>query len=90
MAETKPIEIELDACGRGKILIDGQEIKHVRSITLQTEATQLTRVNLEILALDGIKYRGPAAVEMKHVCPMCNSALSPEAELADRRRPIDG
>ncbi len=49
---TRKIIIELNAAGRGSVMIDGEELEGVRSVMLTGGAGQLTEVGLELIGAD--------------------------------------
>ena len=57
------IAVDLTPAGYGsKILIDGIEIPRVKKFVVICEAGKVTRVELEVLALDGVTVNGIADV----------------------------
>ena len=78
MAEQpKSVEIELNAFGFGQIWVDGGEIHHVRSVVIETNARELTRVELRLSPINGIKFKGPGHVVKINECALCGQAVPP-------------
>lgn len=47
--EPVTVELDVDALGRGELLIDGRKIRRVRAVSIDAEAGDLTRVVVTII-----------------------------------------
>lgn len=80
--KVKRVEIELDAIGRGTVLVDGTDLAGLtRKATIITEAGKLTTVVLTISTRNGVKFKGEADVSAIFECPHCGLKNPYELEL---------
>lgn len=64
------LEVKLDGAGHGTVHLDGKEFKHVRRMTIEMEAGELSVVNLELIAVDAHLELDESDVSIKPVV-MC-------------------
>lgn len=90
------IELRLVAGGRGnKVFIDGVEVPYVAAVRLTAGAEDVTRLALEIVALDGVTVNGEAEADIWRkvfsppklkeeegpLCPYCGFNHAPVPDL---------
>lgn len=76
----KSVEVEDDGAGFGRVLVDGEEIHRVRSVTIETWPGEVTKVNLLLVPLNGVKFKGPAEVTTTTECAWCGQELPDKQE----------
>jgi hypothetical protein len=72
------VEVEVNAAGMGTIKVDGELVRRTRSINIQSEAGKLTHVEVTIVPMNGVKFTGPASVDVAQRCPFCGHVTDVE------------